>query len=99
MVLLSNSIGGFSARRKSLQIILRFIEDARPEGLEILRARLNLEMRGLYLSSMGWEGGGFDFTQSRTRDCYGPSNRSDSFSREPTQLIKRRVKKNSGISS
>lgn len=93
MVLLSNSIGGFSARRKCLQIMLRFIEGACPDRVELFRARLNLETRGLYLSSMGWEGGGFDYTQARTRDYYGPSNPSDS-SREPIQPIHKTPKKN-----
>lgn len=88
MVLLSNSIGGFSARRKCLQIILRFLDGASPEGLELFRARLNLKTRGLYLSSMGWESGGFDYAQARTRDHYEPSNRSDSFLPEPTQPIR-----------
>ena len=96
MVLLSNSIGGFSARRKCLQIMLRFIEGACPDGLDLFRARLNLETRGLYLSSMGWEGGGFDYTQARTRDYYGPSNRSDFFLREPTQPIPKTRKKKLG---
>lgn len=93
MVLLSNSIGGFSARRKCLQTMLRFIDGASPEGLELFRARLNLETRGLYLSSMGWESGGFDYTQARARYYYGPSNRSDSFLREPTQPIRKTPKK------
>lgn len=93
MVLLSNSIGGFCARRKCLQIMLRFIEGACPEALELFRARLNLETRGLYLSSIGWEGGGFDYTQAKARDYYGPSNRSDSLLREPTQPIRKTPKK------
>lgn len=93
MVLLSNSIGGFSARRKCLQIMLRFIEGACPEGLELFRARLNLETRGLYLNSMGWKGGGFDCTQARTKDYFGPSNRSDSVLRELTQQIPKTSKK------
>lgn len=93
MVLLSNSIGGFSARRQCLQIMLRFMEGACPEGLELFRARLNLEGRGLYFSSMGWESDGFDYTHARTRDYYGPSNQCDSFSREPTESIRKIHKK------
>lgn len=94
MVLLSNSIGAFSARRKSLHIMLRFIESACPAGLELFRARLTLDTRGLYLSSMGWESGGFDYTQARNRNYYEPSHRSDSLSRERTQPIGKTPKKN-----
>lgn len=96
MVLLSNSIGAFSARRKSLHIMLRFIEGACPEGLQLFRARLNLDTRGLYLSSMGWESGGFNYTQARTRNYYEPSNQSNSFLREPTQPIGKTPKKKVG---
>lgn len=88
MVLLSNSIGAFSARRKSLHIMLRFIEGASPEGLELFRARLKLDTRWLYLSSMGWESGGFHYTQASK-----PSNQSNSFLREPTQPIGKTPKK------
>lgn len=90
MVLLSNSIGGFSAPSKCRQIMSRFTETVCPEGLELFKARLGLETKGLYLSSIGWEGGGFDYTRSKTTNHYPPSSRSVSLSRKPMQPIRRK---------